>query len=58
VSALLQREATRHALDVELVKAVVAAESGFNARAVSPAGALGLIADPFLPNMIKNNTFE
>ena len=43
VSALLQREATRHALDVELVKAVVAAESGFNARAVSPAGALGLM---------------
>ena len=43
VSALLQREATRHALDVELVKAIVAAESGFNARAVSPAGALGLM---------------
>lgn len=43
VSALLQREAARHTLDGELVKAVVAAESGFNARAVSPAGALGLM---------------
>ena len=43
VSATLLREATRHALDHDLVKAIAAAESGFNTHAVSPVGAVGLM---------------
>lgn len=35
--------AKRRGLDVDLVHAVIAAESGYNPRAVSPAGALGLM---------------
>lgn len=38
------REAARlHAVDAELLKAVIAVESGFNAKAVSPRGAIGLM---------------
>ncbi len=38
------REAAReHGVDVELLTALIAVESGFNARAVSPRGALGLM---------------
>jgi hypothetical protein len=38
------REASRaQAIDYELLKAVIAAESGFDARAVSPKGAVGLM---------------
>lgn len=40
----LLREAARlHGVDVELLKAVIAVESGFKAQAVSPRGALGLM---------------
>ena len=38
------REAARlHSVDAELLKAVIAVESGFNAKAVSPKGAVGLM---------------
>ena len=38
------REAARtHGLDVELLKAMIMVESGFDARAVSPRGAVGLM---------------
>ena len=43
VRGTLQQEATRHGVDVNLVKAITATESGFNPRAVSPAGAVGLM---------------
>lgn len=38
------REASRtHGVDAELLKAMIAVESGFNAQAVSPRGAIGLM---------------
>jgi soluble lytic murein transglycosylase-like protein len=40
---LIRAAATRHGLAPELVEAVVRAESNFNARAVSPKGARGLM---------------
>lgn len=43
VRGTLQQEAARHGVDVNLVKAITATESGFNPRAVSPAGAVGLM---------------
>jgi len=42
-AALIAREAARHGVDPELVRAVIHAESAFNSRAVSPMGALGLM---------------
>lgn len=39
----LRQEARRNGLSIHLVKAVAAAESGFNTRAVSPVGAVGLM---------------
>jgi soluble lytic murein transglycosylase-like protein len=41
--AALQDAARRHAVDYELLQALVATESGFNAQAVSPKGAVGLM---------------
>ncbi|MBI3564061.1 MAG: transglycosylase SLT domain-containing protein [Elusimicrobia bacterium] len=41
--AAISTHAARRALDPRLVKAIVAAESEFSARAKSPAGALGLM---------------
>lgn len=43
LEALVARSATQQGLDPALVRAVVQAESGFNPRAVSPAGAKGLM---------------
>ena len=40
---LIELHATQHGLSPVLVKAVIQAESGFNAFAVSPKGALGLM---------------
>jgi hypothetical protein len=40
---LLREAAQTHGVDEELLKAVITVESGFNARAVSPRGALGLM---------------
>lgn len=39
----LREAARQHGVDAELLKAVIAVESGFNARAVSPRGAMGLM---------------
>jgi soluble lytic murein transglycosylase-like protein len=39
----LREAADAHGLDVMLLKALIAVESGFDAAAVSPAGALGLM---------------
>lgn len=39
----LREASQRHAIDYELLQALVAAESGFDAQAVSPKGALGLM---------------
>ena len=58
---MVHETAQRHRIDPALVKAVIEAESGWNPRAVSPKGALGLmqlipgtaqrfgVADPFNP---------
>lgn len=40
---LLQQAASEHAVELPLLKAVMAAESGFNPAAVSPKGAIGLM---------------
>ncbi|MDA7415699.1 lytic transglycosylase domain-containing protein [Xenophilus arseniciresistens] len=42
-SSALKTAAARHDIDVELLQALVAAESGFNAQAISPKGAIGLM---------------
>jgi soluble lytic murein transglycosylase-like protein len=41
--AFIQEHAQRHSLRPELVRAVIQVESGFNARALSPKGAMGLM---------------
>jgi len=43
VDSLIQTYATKHNLPTSLVKAVIQTESGGNPRAVSPAGAMGLM---------------
>ena len=40
---LVQEHATRHGLRPDLVRAVIQVESGFNPRATSPKGAMGLM---------------
>jgi soluble lytic murein transglycosylase-like protein len=40
---LIAQHASRHALRPELVRAVIQVESGFNPRALSPKGAMGLM---------------
>lgn len=41
--ATIRKHATEHGVDVNLVKAVMAAESGFNSAAISPKNAMGLM---------------
>ncbi len=41
--AALREAAQRHSIDYELLQALIAAESGFDAQAVSPKGAMGLM---------------
>ncbi|MEW6704261.1 MAG: lytic transglycosylase domain-containing protein [Pseudomonadota bacterium] len=43
VQHLLREASQKHGVDVELLKALIAVESGFNAKAVSPRGAIGLM---------------
>lgn len=40
---ILREAALAHGVDEELLKAIIAVESGFNAKAVSPRGAVGLM---------------
>ena len=60
-AAVVEAAAQRHGVDVMLVHAIIAVESAYNMRAVSPAGAAGLmqlmpatqraygVSDPFDP---------
>jgi len=43
VQPWVREAATRHGVDRELINALIAVESGFNERAVSPRGAVGLM---------------
>ena len=43
VKHLLREASETHGIDYELLQAVIATESGFNAQAVSPKGAVGLM---------------
>ena len=43
VKHLLQEASATHGIDYELLQALIATESGFDARAVSPKGAVGLM---------------
>jgi soluble lytic murein transglycosylase-like protein len=43
LSPVLREAAKEHGVDIELLKAVIAVESGFNDKAVSPRGAVGLM---------------
>lgn len=40
---LLREAAAAHGVDIELLKAIIAVESGFDAKAISPRGAVGLM---------------
>ncbi|WP_235835174.1 lytic transglycosylase domain-containing protein [Piscinibacter terrae] len=43
LSPVLREASKAHGVDIELLKAVIAVESGFNDKAVSPRGAIGLM---------------
>lgn len=43
LQAILREAAKAHAVDIELLKAIIAVESGFDPKAVSPRGAVGLM---------------
>ncbi|VTU22946.1 Membrane-bound lytic murein transglycosylase C precursor [Variovorax sp. SRS16] len=62
--AALRDASRKHAIDYELLQALVATESGFDAQAVSPKGALGLMqvlpatAQRYGVSADKRNTIE
>lgn len=64
VRHLVREAATATGLEFELLKAVIATESGFNAQAVSPVGAVGLMqvmpdtAQRFGVKPLKNQSVE
>jgi len=43
IDNLIEQISVKHGVDPELVKSVIRVESGYNPRAVSPAGAMGLM---------------
>jgi hypothetical protein len=43
IKPLMREAAEKHKIELELLQAVIAVESGYNSRAVSPKGALGLM---------------
>jgi soluble lytic murein transglycosylase-like protein len=43
IDTRIQEAAVRHGVDADLIRAVIEVESGFDPRAVSPAGARGLM---------------
>jgi soluble lytic murein transglycosylase-like protein len=43
VDAIIERVATKHAVDAALVRAVIEVESRFDSRAISPKGAAGMM---------------
>lgn len=53
VQPLLREAAARHGVDTELLKAIIAVESGFKTDAVSPRGAVGLMQIMAPPEQVK-----
>lgn len=53
VQPFLREAATRHGVDTELLKAIIAVESGYKADAVSPRGAVGLMQIMAPPEQAK-----
>ena len=64
VKHLLREASVKHGIDYELLQALIATESGFNAQAVSPKGAVGLMqlipptADRYGVRADKNATVQ
>ena len=59
VKHLLREAASTHGVDYELLKALIATESGFDAAAVSPRGAVGLMqVMPFWPEQLGMRRYQ